>query len=182
MGHQRHPACAEGGHHWPDTPSAYAPPHTTIYSRDNRWFQRGIWQRLFAKIAATGPVPDGLRLDASHMKAQSIVWPMVVADRLPSLCLLTLVPDDARLEAEAFLPHREAGFVHEGQHAEVKLEAFPFTRYGTVPGTVQLVSREATGPGADGACSGACARRGLGRGDTGRGRIPGRRAAGPVNH
>lgn len=61
--------------------------------------------------------------------------------------LLTLVPDDARLEVEAVLPHREAGFVHEGQHAEVKLEAFPFTRYGTVPGTVRLVSREATRAG-----------------------------------
>lgn len=58
--------------------------------------------------------------------------------------LLTLVPDDTPLELEAMLPHREAGFVREGQAAEVKLEAFPFTRFGTVPGTVRLVSREAT--------------------------------------
>lgn len=57
--------------------------------------------------------------------------------------LMTVVPDDAQLEVEASLPHREMGFVREGQRAEVKLEAFPFTRYGTVPGSVQLVSREA---------------------------------------
>ncbi|MDE4909287.1 HlyD family type I secretion periplasmic adaptor subunit [Methylobacterium sp. 092160098-2] len=59
--------------------------------------------------------------------------------------LLTVVPDDAALELVAVLPHREAGFVREGQAAEVKLEAFPFTRFGTVPGTVRLVSRHAVG-------------------------------------
>ncbi|WP_156394266.1 IS5 family transposase [Methylobacterium sp. Leaf94] len=56
------------GCRWQDTPSAYGP-HTTIYNRYNRWSQRGVWQRLFAKIAATGPVPDELMLDASHVKA-----------------------------------------------------------------------------------------------------------------
>ncbi|TXM89750.1 HlyD family type I secretion periplasmic adaptor subunit [Methylobacterium sp. WL30] len=58
--------------------------------------------------------------------------------------LMTIVPDAARLEVETFLPHREMGFVREGQRAETKLEAFPFTRYGTVPGAVRLVSREAS--------------------------------------
>ncbi|MET3414967.1 HlyD family efflux transporter periplasmic adaptor subunit [Methylobacterium sp. 1030] len=59
--------------------------------------------------------------------------------------LLTVVPDNATLELEAVLPHREAGFVREGQPAEVKLEAFPFTRFGTVPGQVRLVSQHAVG-------------------------------------
>ncbi len=53
---------------WQDAPSAYGP-HTTIYIRYNRWSQRGIWQSLFAKIAAAGPVPDELMLDASDVKA-----------------------------------------------------------------------------------------------------------------
>ncbi|MDQ5880678.1 MAG: rane fusion protein hemolysin, partial [Pseudomonadota bacterium] len=35
------------------------------------------------------------------------------------------------------------GFVHIGQEAAVKLEAFPFTRYGTVPGRVRSISRDA---------------------------------------
>jgi transposase len=56
------------GCRWQDTPSAYGP-NTTIYSRYNRWSQRGVWQRLFAKVAATGPVPDELMLDATHVKA-----------------------------------------------------------------------------------------------------------------
>ncbi|MCF4130113.1 HlyD family type I secretion periplasmic adaptor subunit [Methylobacterium sp. SyP6R] len=61
--------------------------------------------------------------------------------------LAMVVPDDTPLELEAVLPHREAGFVREGQRAETKLEAFPFTRFGTLPGTVRLVSREASGSG-----------------------------------
>jgi hemolysin D len=35
------------------------------------------------------------------------------------------------------------GFVHEGQEVAVKIEAFPFTRYGTVPGVIEGISRDA---------------------------------------
>jgi hypothetical protein len=56
------------GCRWQDTPAAYGP-HTTIYNRYNRWSQRGIWQRLFEKIVAVGPVPTELMLDSSHVKA-----------------------------------------------------------------------------------------------------------------
>lgn len=56
------------GCRWQGTPSAYGP-YTTVFNHYNRWSQRGIWRRLFAKIAATGPVPDELMLDASHVKA-----------------------------------------------------------------------------------------------------------------
>ncbi|CAA2156763.1 hypothetical protein MBRA_02197 [Methylobacterium brachiatum] len=51
-----------------DTPSAYGP-HSTIANCHNRWSQRGVWQRLFAKIAAAGPGPNELMLDGSRVKA-----------------------------------------------------------------------------------------------------------------
>jgi transposase len=47
------------GCRWRDVPPAYGPP-TTIYNRYNRWSQRRIWQRIFEKMAAAGPVPDKL--------------------------------------------------------------------------------------------------------------------------
>nr|MCV4209701.1 IS5 family transposase [Roseomonas sp. SXEYE001] len=56
------------GCRWRDVPSEYGPP-TTIYNRFNRWSQRGLWQRLFEKVAATGEVPQELSLDSSHVKA-----------------------------------------------------------------------------------------------------------------
>jgi hemolysin D len=39
--------------------------------------------------------------------------------------------------------NRDIGFVHEGQSVEVKLEAFPFTRYGVVRGTIETLSSDA---------------------------------------
>nr|WP_148235301.1 IS5 family transposase [Parvularcula bermudensis] len=56
------------GCRWKDCPSEYGP-STTIYNRYNRWSGRGIWQRIFAKMAARGPVPEELSIDSSHVKA-----------------------------------------------------------------------------------------------------------------
>jgi hemolysin D len=41
------------------------------------------------------------------------------------------------------LLNKDAGFVHARQPVSVKLEAFPFTRYGAVPGIVESVSSDA---------------------------------------
>jgi hemolysin D len=61
----------------------------------------------------------------------------------PAQTLLVVVPDGESLEVEALLANRDAGFVAPGQAAEVKLDAFPFTRHGTVPAVVELLSRDA---------------------------------------
>jgi len=57
--------------------------------------------------------------------------------------LMVIVPGDGTLEVEAHVLNRDAGFVHDGQQVTVKVEAFPFTRYGSVPGRVISVSRDA---------------------------------------
>jgi transposase len=56
------------GCRWRDVPSVCGPP-TTIYDRYNRWSQRRVWQRIFEKMAAAGPIPDELSNDSSHVKA-----------------------------------------------------------------------------------------------------------------
>ena len=56
------------GCRWRDVPPEYGPA-TTVYNRYNRWSQRGLWQRLFEHIAASGDVPRELSLDSSHVKA-----------------------------------------------------------------------------------------------------------------
>lgn len=57
--------------------------------------------------------------------------------------LMTVVPAMGALEVEARILNKDVGFVRVGQDAAVKLEAFPFTRYGTVPGRVRSISRDA---------------------------------------
>ena len=57
--------------------------------------------------------------------------------------LMTVVPASGALEVQAKMLNKDVGFVREGQEAAVKLEAFPFTRFGTVPGKVRTISRDA---------------------------------------
>ncbi|WP_294330044.1 HlyD family type I secretion periplasmic adaptor subunit [uncultured Sphingomonas sp.] len=57
--------------------------------------------------------------------------------------LLSLVPDHARLEAEVMVDNSDIGFVRTGMPVKVKLQAFPYTRYGMIPGTVVALAPEA---------------------------------------
>ncbi len=57
--------------------------------------------------------------------------------------LLSLVPDHARLEAEVMVDNSDIGFVRTGMPVKVKLQAFPYTRYGMIPGTVVGIAPEA---------------------------------------
>lgn len=61
----------------------------------------------------------------------------------PAQALMAIVPRDAGLEVEATILNRDIGFVEVGQAAEIKLETFLFTKYGTLPGKVVSVSRDA---------------------------------------
>jgi hemolysin D len=57
--------------------------------------------------------------------------------------LMTIVPLDMPLEIDAMILNKDIGFVQEGQKAIIKIEAFPFTRYGTIEGTVLQISPDA---------------------------------------
>jgi hemolysin D len=57
--------------------------------------------------------------------------------------VMVVVPLGERLVVEAKLRNRDAGFVRVGQPAAVKFDAFPFTRYGTIPGTIREISSDA---------------------------------------
>lgn len=61
----------------------------------------------------------------------------------PADTLMNIVPLSATSEVEALVLNKDIGFVSEGQPATVKLDAFPFTRFGTVDGTVVHISRDA---------------------------------------
>lgn len=61
----------------------------------------------------------------------------------PAQPLMVIVPKENVLEVEAMLPNKDIGFVNPGQQAEVKVETFPFTKYGTLHGTITQVSSDA---------------------------------------
>ncbi|MFG6417010.1 HlyD family type I secretion periplasmic adaptor subunit [Roseateles sp. DC23W] len=57
--------------------------------------------------------------------------------------LLVLVPDDAEVTAEVVLENKDVGFVRAGQDVTIKLETFPYTRYGTVEAKVLSITADA---------------------------------------
>ncbi len=57
--------------------------------------------------------------------------------------LMIVVPQNADLEIEANLANKDVGFVQVGQEAEIKVEAFNFTTYGLLNGTVTNISHDA---------------------------------------
>ncbi|HPX61717.1 MAG TPA: HlyD family type I secretion periplasmic adaptor subunit [Deltaproteobacteria bacterium] len=57
--------------------------------------------------------------------------------------LMQIVPRSSKVEVEAFMENKDVGFVQVGQDAEVKIDAFLYTKYGTVKGKVTHVSHDA---------------------------------------
>lgn len=57
--------------------------------------------------------------------------------------IMTVVPDEEKMEVEALLPNKDIGFVKAGQEAVIKTESFPYTRYGYLTGKVKSVSHDA---------------------------------------
>jgi len=53
---------------WRDAPKAYGP-HKTIYNRFIRWSRLGVFNRIFAELAAQAGEPDTIMIDATHLKA-----------------------------------------------------------------------------------------------------------------
>ncbi len=61
----------------------------------------------------------------------------------PAQQLLSVVPTADSVEVEAVLENRDIGFVSVGQSVELKIDAYPFTRYGLAKGTILAIDRDA---------------------------------------
>jgi len=90
--------------------------------------QRGRLTQLTAPVAGT------VQQVAVHTEGGVVT---------PAQMLMVVVPTGAEVTAEVVIDNKDIGFVHAGQDVTVKLETFPFTRYGTVPAKVKRVTADA---------------------------------------
>jgi putative transposase len=58
----------KNGLRWRDAPREYGP-HKTLYNRFIRWSRMGVFNHIFAMLAAKIRKPDRLIIDATHLKA-----------------------------------------------------------------------------------------------------------------
>ncbi len=49
-------------------PREYGPPKT-LYNHFIRWSRMGVFDRIFATLAAQGPKPERIMIDSTHLKA-----------------------------------------------------------------------------------------------------------------
>ncbi len=59
--------------------------------------------------------------------------------------VLTIIPQKG-LRAKVFVANKDIGFVAKGQKAQVRVDAFPFTQYGELNGTVSQIGADALPP------------------------------------
>ncbi len=57
--------------------------------------------------------------------------------------LMLIVPKEDQIEVEAWVENKDVGFTREGQSAQVKIDAFDYTKHGMIHGLVSRVSRDA---------------------------------------
>ncbi len=61
----------------------------------------------------------------------------------PAQSLVTIVPDGTPLIMEATVTNEDIGYLKVGQPVEVKVDTFPFQRFGTLKGTLVWISPDA---------------------------------------
>ena len=57
--------------------------------------------------------------------------------------IMRIVPEDSGLEIEAYVRNRDIGFISVGQEAAVKVESFPYARYGAIRAHVVRIAMDA---------------------------------------
>jgi membrane fusion protein len=65
----------------------------------------------------------------------------------PGTALVAIIPADATLEAQLFLPSRSIGFVHRGEEVLLRYLAFPHQKFGMHRATIIAISRNPMLPG-----------------------------------
>ncbi|MBO8218858.1 HlyD family secretion protein [Prochlorococcus marinus] len=59
--------------------------------------------------------------------------------------LLLIVPE-GDLEAKIFLSNKDVGFVRPNMNAEIRVDAFPFTQFGSIKGVLKSIGQESLPP------------------------------------
>jgi hemolysin D len=117
-------------------------------------FHRQVLERLDAAERRHAAAEQELIKANSRAKARTIAAPVDgVVQQLavhsagavvtPAQELMVVVPRGEALEVEAILENKDIGFVEVGQQAEIKIDTFPFTKYGTIAGEVVGLSNDA---------------------------------------
>ncbi len=95
--------------------------------------QKQIYKSALLELKAT---EDGTVKDMVTYSPGAVVQ--------PGAALLNLIPKNEVLVAEVAIHNEDVGFVAAGQRVKVKLQAYPFQKYGMLEGAVLVVSADSS--------------------------------------
>jgi transposase len=86
------------GLRWRDAPQAYGP-HKTLYNRFVRWSRLGVFNEIFASLAADKVTPDTLMIDTTHLKAHRTAASLLKKGAFPAISAAPKVGLNSKLHA-----------------------------------------------------------------------------------
>ncbi|MGL4829822.1 MAG: HlyD family secretion protein [Vibrio sp.] len=60
--------------------------------------------------------------------------------------LLNIIPETTELQVELYAPSRAVGFLQTGQSVGLRIDAYPFEKFGIQPGTIKRVTKSTLSP------------------------------------
>ncbi len=120
---------------------------TLPLERDERLSQLRAGEAELRKTLAELELAQGYVLVAPVAGRVAALQATVGQAASPVAPLAALVPDGAGMEVHLLIPSRAAGLIAVGQDVRLRVDAFPFQRFGIVAGTVTQISRAAYRPG-----------------------------------
>ncbi len=108
--------------------------------------------RSRAELAALAQVRQELRGAMGYTLLAPVAGRVTSVQATPGLAaradlpLITLLPDGDQLRAQLFTPTRAAGFIATGQPVRLRIDAFPYQRFGSLEGRIEEISRAVLSP------------------------------------
>lgn len=113
-------------------------------AQDDLYQATRIWSGAKQDLKKAGVHSEQLRITAPVDGVVQQLTVHTVGGVVPAAQpLMLIVPSSHTVELEAYVENKDIGFMREGQSAQVKIDAFEYTKYGTIPAVVTHVSRDA---------------------------------------
>lgn len=117
-------------------------------------YQKNLMEELVTKDKAIMDLSKEVEKIAKRLSLQIITAPVdgivqgvgantiggIVSSEKP---IVTIVPDNTSLVLEAMVLNKDIGFIHTGQQVDIKLDTFPFQKYGVLQGEIIHISPDA---------------------------------------
>jgi hemolysin D len=106
--------------------------------------KRSALVQLYAELSKADKRLSDTRVSAPQDGiVQRVMVTTVGASVTPNDVLLQIVPANARLLIDVLVPNEEKGYLQAGQLVDIKLDAFPFQKFGRLEGRLEWISPDA---------------------------------------